>query len=153
MSYADYFNTICHKTQKAAQAMYQAAVEPGDLLEEGQFFAGIGPDDLTATHVVCTCRKADAEEIFDGNWTTELAIEVKAPAGDYTDEDSFHELCGGVFARFFQDPATVTSELSNATIKYTAMAVYPRTQEWERDGGRWVSRLVVTVKCCGSVKT
>lgn len=153
MSYATLANAITHKTQKAAQAMYQSSIALGtlDLVTADQVFAGIGPSDVTATHVVCTCRRADAEEIFDGNWTAELSIEVRAPAGDYTDEDVFHELCGGVFAQFFQDPATVTAELSNATVAYTAFAVYPRSQEWERDGDRWASRLTVTVKCCGSV--
>ena len=105
--------------------------------------------------MVCVCKRATAEDIFDGNWTADLTVRIEANASD-TDETAFHALAGQVFALFFQDPLAVAAALSNAEIEFTAFAVYPRTQEWEilegenGHGSGWVSELVVTVKCCGS---
>lgn len=158
MSYDVYANAICHKAQKAAEAMLQAAATAGDLdvIGADQIFAGLRIGQVTSTRVVCTCRRANYEEHNDGNWDAELVIKVHAPESDIADEDDFHELCGGVYAHFFQSEETVQTNLSNATIKFTAQKVYPRSQDWDFDSGAdgegvWLSSLVLSVKCCGSV--
>lgn len=153
MSYALYANAICHKVQEAAKAMLQAAIVAGDLdvVDSSAIFSGIEPADLTATRVVCICKQAVVEEFYDGNWSAELVVRVSAPAADYASQDDFHEVCGGVFAQFFQLPEGVCASLSNSDIAFTAQAVYPRSQAWDRDEQVWESHLVLTVKCCGSV--
>jgi hypothetical protein len=152
MSYDVYANAITHKAQKAAQAMLQTAADADDLdvVESSAIFAGLEIGEITSSRVVCTCRRAQYEEQDDGNWDAELVVKVFAPFSDISDADDFHELCGGVFAHFFQGPATITN-LSNAAIKFTAQRCTAVSQEWDFDDGVWESRLVLSVKCCGAV--
>jgi|GEM_PF-5815013 len=152
MSYDIYANSICHKTQRAAKAMLQADVSGGDVttVTADQIFGGIEAGSVTAKRVVCVSRKADSEEIFDGNWDAELEIQCICPAADIT-EDDFHEFCGQIYSRFFQAPADVATALSNAAIQYTAQFVSPKSQDWDLEDDTWRGRLVLSVKCCGSV--
>lgn len=153
MSFADYANAITHKTQRAAKSMLQSAVTDGglDVVSSASIFAGMEAGTVTSKRVECVCKKATVEEYPDGNWDAELEVRCIAPAADFPTDDDFHEFAGGVFAHFFQAPSTVCENLSNETLKYTAQAVYPRSQDWDRDDDAWVSRLVLSVKCCGSV--
>lgn len=156
MSYTDYANAICHKTQKAAQAMLQAQVASGglDVVESSQILAGIEPDDVPATRVVCVCKQATAEDGGDdGNWDAVLVLSISAPAADYPDEDDFHELCGAVYAHFQQGKYDTAANITSAaaSIIYTAQCVRAVSQSWDRDGDTWRSEMVLSVKCCGSV--
>jgi hypothetical protein len=155
MSYA---NSICQKLQLSARAMLRAAVaaETLTLMPSDNINAGIETTDATALGVVCLCKRATAEEIFDGNWTADLTVRVTAAFADTT-EDQFHAIMGEVFAHFMLSPADVATNLSNASEEFTAFAVYPRDQQWDLvddgsgNGALWQGDLVVTVKCCGSV--
>lgn len=154
MSYADFSNNICHKTQKAAKAMIQAAIaaETISLMPSASVFSGMESGTITSARAVCVCKQAEqqTEEIHTGIWSVALSIQIVAPAADYPTDDDFHALCGETFALFFQAPDTVCTQLSNSTIEYTALAVYPRTQSWDLVDDTWESTLSVTVKCCGS---
>ena len=150
-------NSICQKVQLSAKAMLTPNADAGDLdlVPSQHITAGIATGSMALPRVVCVCKRAIAEEIFDGNWTADLTVRVEANATD-TDETAFHAMAGQVFGLFFQASETVAAALSNATVEFTAFAVYPRTQEWDilegenGNGSGWVSELVVTVKCCGS---
>lgn len=164
LPYADYANAICHKTQKAAQAMVQARLTAGAQeldMPLASVFGGIGVGDLTATRVVCECKRAVPQTPFEGNWDADLAVRVIAPAADIA-EDDFHALAGQIFAFFFQEPATVASRLSNATIKYTAQFVWPtganldlfddsRSSRDDVGNGSFMSEQNFRVTCSGSV--
>ncbi len=155
MSYTAFSNIVCHKTQKAAKAMYQDAISNGvlDLIDAAKVFSGMEAGTVTSTRVVCVCKSAKqvTEELHVGVWSADLEVHVIAPAADYPNDDDFHELCGGIFAHFFQAPDDVCSQLSNSTIGYTALAAWPRSQDWTLENDTWQCRLSVEVKCTGSV--
>lgn len=159
MSYADFANAICHKTQKAAQAMIQARIVANAItaIATTSVFAGIQSSELTSTRVVCVCRNAVPAEPWEGNWLADLTIKVIAPFADYADADDFHELSGQIFAFFFQDKEDVATRLSNATVKYTAQLVVPKGSTWDIEAGadgqssNWSSEMSFQVQCCGSV--
>jgi hypothetical protein len=161
MSYTNFANAICHKTQKAAQEMVKARIVANgleSLLPAESVFAGIGGGLLTAKRVVCECKNAVAAEPWEGNWMADLKIQVRCPHEDIS-EDDFHELAGQIFAFFFQSKSDVETRLSNATIKYTAQFVIPRRASWdiENEGDAdapshvWVSEVEFQVLCSGSV--
>jgi hypothetical protein len=159
LAYTEFANAICHKAQKAAQAMIQARITANGIEAEiptGRVFAGIGNGDLTAIRVVAICQSAVPNLHWEGNWDADLSIVVVAPASDIS-EDDFHSLCGQVFAFFFQAPADVLSRLSNADIKFTATFIIPTGCGWdiesdgEGNGANWVSEQKFKVTCCGSV--
>jgi hypothetical protein len=157
MSYTAFSNIVCHKAQKAAKAMYQDAIDGSvlDLIDRESVFAGMEAGTVTSTRVVCLCRKADhaVEEMYLGLWSAELDIQVIAPAADYPTDDDFHELCGGIFAHFFQSPDDVCTQLTNSTVGFTAIDVKPRSQSWDIEADTWTSTLSVTVKCTGTAIT
>lgn len=155
MAYTDYANAICHKTQNAAAAMLQAAVTGGSvtLIASASIFAGIGRSELPLPRVVCVCKRAQQEDYPDAVWAADLTINIYASSQDTT-EDDFHELCGQVYSRFFQAPATVQSELSNSALEFSAHFVVAQSQAWDLvsddDDAHWTSELNLLVKCCGS---
>lgn len=164
MSYADFANAICHKLQKSAQEMVQARITANgleSLLPTANVFAGIGKTGVTSKRVVCECKRAVPAEPWEGNWMADLKIRVICPYKDIS-EDGFHELSGQIFAFFFQEPATVCTRLSNATIKVTAQFIVPRGCGWDvvDDSGSetdragaasWESEHDFQVLCSGSV--
>jgi hypothetical protein len=162
LAYTEFANAICHKLQKAAQAMVQARITANSLEVEiplANVFGGIGRLGLTSTRVVCLSQNAVPSEMWEGNWMADLDVGVIAPFSDI-DEDDFHSLSGQVFAFFFQAPETVCARLSNADVKFTAQAIYPRGQSWElvRDDDErlatpvaWQSTIKFQVHCSGSV--
>lgn len=155
MSYA---NSICQKVQLSARDMLRAASSAGTLtlLPAAAVLAGIETGSVPLPRVVCLCKRAVAEEIFDGNWSADATVRVLAAGAELT-EAEFHALAGEVFAHFFLASETVAANWSSADNEFTALAVYPRTQEWELvddgsgNGALWAAELTLTVKCCGSV--
>jgi hypothetical protein len=156
MSSAAYANDITGKLEDAARAMLQAAVTAGTIttIASANIYAGCDSETLATPRILCVCDSADVEEIFDGNWSATLDVYVIANANDTT-RDAFREMCGQAFISFFQQHDDVCSDLSNATIEFTAQAVYPRRQEKSRitdqNSDEWEGKLTLTVKCCGSV--
>ncbi len=159
MSYADFANAITHKLQKAAAEMVQARITANELealLPIENVFGGIGNSSLTSKRVVCECRNAVPNEVWEGNWDADLTVKVHAPFADIA-EDDFHELAGQIFALFFQAPADVCARLSNATIKFTAQFIVPTGCGWDIEPGadgknaEWVSEHRFKVTCSGSV--
>ncbi len=150
MSYA---NNITQKAQLSAAAYLQAAVDAGTLtpIARDAISSGIEDGTVGLPRVVCVCKRAIAEEIFDGNWSAELTVNVIASAED-TSGAAFHSLCSEVWAHFFLAPASVEAGLSDADVEFTAFACYPRGQEWDISGdGEWLGTLTMDLKCCGSV--
>ena len=159
MSYTDFANIICHKTQKAAKAMIQARITANSLetlLPTANVFGGMEGSAVTAKRVVCLCQNAVTAENDEANWMADLTIQVICPYSDIA-EDDFHELAGQMFAFFFQGVDTTATRLSNADVKYTAQRIFPRSQRWELgmdangDPAEWVSELAMQVLCSGSV--
>jgi hypothetical protein len=156
MSYA---NDFTGKLEDAARAYLRTskAVEGEDNLSvfsTAQIQAGIDDESVGLPRIVCVCDSAEVSEIYDGNWKGMLEIQVIASAQDTTRE-AFLDMCGEVFAHFFQAPATVCTSLSSAEIEFTAQAVRPRRQEkilvaTETDA-LWVKSLFLEVEGCGSV--
>lgn len=159
MSYVDFANAICHKAQKAAAAMVVSRITANSLeslLPIANVFGGITNSDITATRVVCLCKQAVPGEMWEGNWLADLTVEVRAPEADIA-EDDFHALAGQIFAFFFQEEETVSSRLSNSTIKFTCQKIFPRGCGWniepgaDGNGAEWVSEHRFQLQCCGSV--
>lgn len=159
LPYTEFANAICHKLQKAGQAMIQDRITANALESDiplANIFAGIGNGSLTAKRVVSICQSAVPNMQWEGNWDADLSIIIVCPASDIS-EDDFHSLCGQVFAFFFQAPADVCSRLSNPTIKITAQFIVPTGCGWDieqgatGEGANWVSEQKFRVTCCGSV--
>lgn len=153
MSYA---NDIDGKLEDSCVAMLQAAVVAGTitLVASEAILPAVDDGDVPLPRVVCRCDNARVEEVFDGNWDADLDVEIIASAADTTRQE-FRDICGEVFAHFFLAHDTVNTNLSNATVEFTAQAVYPRSKSKQlfsgEDGDEWHSTLRLSVKCCGSV--
>lgn len=155
MSYA---NSICQKVQLSCRDMLRASSSAGTLtlVPAASVLAGIETGSVPIPRVVIVCKRATVEDVFDGNWTADATVRVMGAASEMN-ETEFHALCGEVFAHFFLAAADVAANWSSADNEFTALAVYPRTQEWELvddgsgNGAVWAAELTLTVKCCGSV--
>jgi hypothetical protein len=153
-TYDQYANVIMGKAEKAAQVMLQAAVTAGsiDTLATTAIHSGISASERELPCVVCECSNATSEEPWDGNWAATLRVHVLANAED-TDQDAFLNIAGQVWHRFFLAKDDVATNLSNATVQFTAFMVIPRNQEkdLDREEMQWQATLTLEVKCCGSV--
>ena len=153
MSYA---NDFTGKLEDTARDYLRTSKDAGNLsaFARNQILAGIDDEDVNLPRVVCICDSARIEENFDANWNGELEVKVIASAEDTTREE-FRDMCGEVFAHFFQLPVDNLTNLSSSEHEFTAQAVYARRQEknlvaTDQDT-RWEKSLFLEVHGCGSV--
>lgn len=144
-------NNITNKVEDAAKAYLQGVGL--ELIDTDHIHAGLSADDIATPYVACVCQSAECEEIFDGNWSANLELQVVSNADSFT-AAQHKELAAEVFSWWFIDKGDLRDNLSASLDNFTAHFVIPRTQSYDlRDTERgrfWESRLSLVVKCCGS---
>lgn len=144
-----YANNITQLVQQAG-ALY---LDGQALTEISNIYEGLQNVDKQFPCVVVLCKRAEAEEVYDGNWSADLVIRVESQASDTT-ETQHHARAGEVFSKFMGDASTLETDLSGSLTGFTAIKIYPRLQVWDLvtqdESQYWVSEIRLTVKCCGS---
>ena len=146
------YNNITNKLEQAARDYLRGVGL--ELVDAANIHMGLSADELSTPYVACVCQSADVEEIYDGNWSADLELQVVSSAEDYT-SDQHRALAAEIFSWWFIDKTELETNLSAALENFTAQFVMPRRQTYElvsseKGDRRWESKLLLTVKCCGS---
>jgi hypothetical protein len=144
-----FHNPICDRLEEACQAFYNARIDAGDLTltPAGNVRIGFAPETLTGNYILFVSESAEAEEVFDGNWSAILRMEVVSGADGFT-EVQHRQRFGEALSWFMT--ATMADDLSAAGTDFTAMFVIPKRQGKRIEGRKWISFQEFIIKCCGS---
>jgi hypothetical protein len=148
-----FHNCICEYVEEACKTFFDGKITAGDitLTAAGQVRTAFCPDALTGNHIIFTAEEANPEEIFDGNWTLRLRMEVVSDADGFT-QVQHRERFGEAVSWFMTDPKTdaIWDKLNAAHASLTIQYLMPRRQSKRIDGRKWISIQEFELKCAGT---
>lgn len=144
-----FHNCICEYVEEACKAFFDARIDAGDLTltAAGQVRTAFSPVALTGNHIIFIADEANSEEVFDGNWTLRLRMEVVSNADGFTQLE--HRERFGEAVSWFMT-ATIKADLMAAHTSLSVHFIMPRRQSKRIEGRQWTSIQEFDVKCAGT---
>ncbi len=147
-------NNITQKCQRAAREYIAAQVEALPFIQdpETQIVTGIHRGELQLTTVICQCKTATPETVYEGNWTARLRVEIRSNIHDdgTDDGDNHFENAGALFALFMIGQVEARQAISNADIGFTCQQLTVTEQGWDIEEQCWMSYMDLNVECAGT---
>lgn len=145
-------NYITSQAQLALQAYLQTLTFAD--IPTGQIYAGLAaPADANYAEsrivpcIECICQNAEAVDTPNsGNWRASCEVRVLSNAFDTT-PDVHHSVSGAVFNSILR--SDIETQINAVADDFTVTAFYVRSQGWELDGDKWVSKFNFELICSG----